>query len=133
MPFRRGYQLYALVPPEARGSDKKSLRSFQQHFPFSDFPETFDSKWVEVELDGNPDKSVRFASSLVDLSAADRRTDRPEWVHIHHQRLRQTRSATFEFSLHWTVATGNCMAELAHGWARKATQCGFSLIPVPGQ
>ncbi len=101
---------------------------------------------LKVELDLNSEgiidkprsNSGSFTLARIESSAADRDTDRPEWAHLHYQRRRRrchaaAGSSTFEMGLHWSVATGACLAEMAQGWARKAAQCGFSLVPIPGE
>lgn len=56
---------------------------------------------------------------------------RPEWAHLLYQK-HNSPDLTFEFRLHWTVGTGAAVTDLATGWARKANQTGFTLVPIPG-
>ncbi len=136
--LRYGYFIYALVPKEAvceqgRKASRKQEEALHQAFPYRGNMSSFNEDWVQVEVSLSSDTPVTFAFACSDtVSSAS--PDRPEWAHFHYQRLRRraTSAATFELGLHWTVATGSCLAEQVQGWARKAAQCGFALIPIPG-
>ncbi|XP_066459689.1 GATOR1 complex protein DEPDC5 isoform X1 [Eleutherodactylus coqui] len=57
------------------------------------------------------------------------RTDRLEWCSCYyHGNFCLT--AAFEVKLHWMAATAAVLFEMVQGWHRKATSCGFLLVPV---
>ncbi|XP_077150292.1 GATOR1 complex protein DEPDC5 isoform X7 [Ranitomeya variabilis] len=57
------------------------------------------------------------------------RTDRLEWCSCYyHGNFSLT--AAFEVKLHWMAATAAVLFEMVQGWHRKATSCGFLLVPV---
>ncbi|KAL8624692.1 hypothetical protein ACOMHN_038238 [Nucella lapillus] len=68
-----------------------------------------------VNVDGNP----------------SRKSERQEWAsacyHANYSPL-----CAFELHIQWMVATGSLLGDMIYSWARKATTCGFHLIPVPG-
>ncbi|XP_053135498.1 GATOR complex protein DEPDC5 isoform X4 [Hemicordylus capensis] len=57
------------------------------------------------------------------------RTDRLEWCSCYYHGNFSS-SAAFEIKLHWMAATAAVLFELVQGWHRKATSCGFLLVPV---
>uniref|UniRef100_A0A8C6ZET4 GATOR1 complex protein DEPDC5 n=1 Tax=Nothoprocta perdicaria TaxID=30464 RepID=A0A8C6ZET4_NOTPE len=57
------------------------------------------------------------------------RTDRVEWCSCYyHGNFSLT--AAFEIKLHWMAVTAAVLFEMVQGWHRKATSCGFLLVPV---
>ncbi|XP_053326258.1 GATOR complex protein DEPDC5 isoform X1 [Spea bombifrons] len=57
------------------------------------------------------------------------RTDRLEWCSCYyHGNFSLT--AAFEIKLHWMAVTAAVLFEMVQGWHRKATSCGFLLVPV---
>ncbi|XP_075687794.1 GATOR1 complex protein DEPDC5 isoform X9 [Rhinoderma darwinii] len=57
------------------------------------------------------------------------RTDRLEWCSCYyHGNFSLT--AAFEVKLHWMAVTAAVLFEMVQGWHRKATSCGFLLVPV---
>ncbi|XP_063310608.1 GATOR1 complex protein DEPDC5 isoform X4 [Pelobates fuscus] len=57
------------------------------------------------------------------------RTDRLEWCSCYYHGNFSLTSA-FEVKLHWMAATAAVLFEMVQGWHRKATSCGFLLVPV---
>jgi hypothetical protein len=59
------------------------------------------------------------------------KSDRMEYAHAKYQQHYRPDMA-FELMIYWMCSTGPIMGELATSWARKASQCGFHLVPIPG-
>uniref|UniRef100_A0A8C5M0L9 DEP domain containing 5, GATOR1 subcomplex subunit n=1 Tax=Leptobrachium leishanense TaxID=445787 RepID=A0A8C5M0L9_9ANUR len=57
------------------------------------------------------------------------RTDRLEWCSCYYHG-NFSLNAAFEVKLHWMAATAAVLFEMVQGWHRKATSCGFLLVPV---
>ncbi|KAM6423217.1 GATOR1 complex protein DEPDC5 isoform 3-T3 [Liasis olivaceus] len=57
------------------------------------------------------------------------RTDRLEWCSCYYHGSFSL-SAAFEVKLHWMAVTAAVLFEMVQGWHRKATSCGFLLVPV---
>uniref|UniRef100_A0A8C6G2T7 GATOR1 complex protein DEPDC5 n=1 Tax=Moschus moschiferus TaxID=68415 RepID=A0A8C6G2T7_MOSMO len=57
------------------------------------------------------------------------RTDRLEWCSCYYHGSFSL-SAAFEIKLHWMAVTAAVLFEMVQGWHRKATSCGFLLVPV---
>ncbi|KAM4708788.1 GATOR1 complex protein DEPDC5 isoform 2-T3 [Discoglossus pictus] len=57
------------------------------------------------------------------------RTDRLEWCSCYYQG-NFSLTAAFEVKLHWMAVTAAVLFEMVQGWHRKATSCGFLLVPV---
>ncbi|XP_064424153.1 GATOR1 complex protein DEPDC5 isoform X2 [Latimeria chalumnae] len=57
------------------------------------------------------------------------RSDRVEWCSCYYHG-NFTLNATFEIKLHWMSVTAAVLFEMVQGWHRKATSCGFLLVPV---
>ncbi|KAJ7309907.1 hypothetical protein JRQ81_007998 [Phrynocephalus forsythii] len=57
------------------------------------------------------------------------RTDRLEWCSCYYHG-NFALSAAFEIKLHWMAVTAAVLFEMVQGWHRKATSCGFLLVPV---
>ncbi|XP_057627385.1 GATOR complex protein DEPDC5 isoform X7 [Chionomys nivalis] len=57
------------------------------------------------------------------------RTDRLEWCSCYYHG-NFSLSAAFEIKLHWMAVTATVLLEMVQGWHRKATSCGFLLVPV---
>ncbi|KAG8597087.1 hypothetical protein GDO81_002161 [Engystomops pustulosus] len=57
------------------------------------------------------------------------RTDRLEWCSCYYHGS-FCLNAAFEVKLHWMAATAAVLFEMVQGWHRKATSCGFLLVPV---
>ncbi|XP_006894876.1 PREDICTED: DEP domain-containing protein 5 isoform X4 [Elephantulus edwardii] len=57
------------------------------------------------------------------------RTDRLEWCSCYYHG-NFSLNAAFEIKLHWMAVTAAVLSEMVQGWHRKATSCGFLLVPV---
>ncbi|XP_069789694.1 GATOR1 complex protein DEPDC5 isoform X4 [Narcine bancroftii] len=57
------------------------------------------------------------------------RSDRVEWCSCYYHG-NYSLSAAFEVKLHWMAVTSAVLFEMVQGWHRKATSCGFLLVPV---
>ncbi|XP_023414968.1 GATOR1 complex protein DEPDC5 isoform X2 [Loxodonta africana] len=57
------------------------------------------------------------------------RTDRLEWCSCYYHG-NFSLNAAFEIKLHWMAVTSAVLFEMVQGWHRKATSCGFLLVPV---
>ncbi|XP_058888828.1 GATOR complex protein DEPDC5-like isoform X2 [Acipenser ruthenus] len=57
------------------------------------------------------------------------RSDRMEWCSCYYHG-NFSLSAAFEVKLHWMAVTAAVLFEMVQGWHRKATSCGFLLVPV---
>ncbi|XP_063081974.1 GATOR1 complex protein DEPDC5 isoform X11 [Cavia porcellus] len=57
------------------------------------------------------------------------RTDRLEWCSCYYHGNFSLNTA-FEIKLHWMAVTAAVLFEMVQGWHRKATSCGFLLVPV---
>ncbi|XP_063519287.1 GATOR1 complex protein DEPDC5 isoform X10 [Pongo pygmaeus] len=57
------------------------------------------------------------------------RTDRLEWCSCYYHG-NFSLNAAFEIKLHWMAVTAAVLFEMVQGWHRKATSCGFLLVPV---
>ncbi|XP_027719870.1 GATOR complex protein DEPDC5 isoform X4 [Vombatus ursinus] len=57
------------------------------------------------------------------------RTDRLEWCSCYYHG-NFSLNAAFEVKLHWMAVTAAVLFEMVQGWHRKATSCGFLLVPV---
>ncbi|XP_033627568.1 GATOR complex protein DEPDC5-like isoform X2 [Asterias rubens] len=58
------------------------------------------------------------------------KTDRVEWCHINYNGCFSADSA-WGLDVEWLVSTPSLLVEVLQGWARKAVQCGYHLIPAP--
>ncbi|XP_051887990.1 GATOR complex protein DEPDC5 isoform X3 [Pristis pectinata] len=57
------------------------------------------------------------------------RSDRVEWCSCYYHG-NYSLNAAFEVKLHWMAVTSAVLFEMVQGWHRKATSCGFLLVPV---
>ncbi|XP_069071195.1 GATOR1 complex protein DEPDC5 isoform X2 [Pleurodeles waltl] len=57
------------------------------------------------------------------------RSDRLEWCSCYYHG-NFSLNAAFEIKLHWMAVTAAVLFEMVQGWHRKATSCGFLLVPV---
>ncbi|KAJ2952641.1 hypothetical protein O0L34_g6972 [Tuta absoluta] len=58
------------------------------------------------------------------------KSDRNEWGHARYQATFRPDQA-YEMCIQWAVASGNIVAELIFGWARKAQTCKLQMVPIP--
>nr|XP_033812560.1 GATOR complex protein DEPDC5 isoform X2 [Geotrypetes seraphini] len=57
------------------------------------------------------------------------RSNRLEWCSCYYHG-NFSLNAAFEVKLHWMALTAPVLCEMVQGWHRKATSCGFLLVPV---
>ncbi|GCC18292.1 hypothetical protein chiPu_0021648, partial [Chiloscyllium punctatum] len=57
------------------------------------------------------------------------RSDHVEWCSCYYHG-NYSINAAFEIKLHWMAVTSAMLFEMVQGWHRKATSCGFLLVPV---
>ncbi|EDO41899.1 predicted protein [Nematostella vectensis] len=71
------------------------------------------------------------AYKLVNLDCdPQHKSDRPEWCTLRYHGNYNPAHA-FEMEVHWIEATGSIVHDMVQSWARKATSCGFVLVPAP--
>lgn len=58
------------------------------------------------------------------------KSDRIEWGHARYQATFRPDQA-YEMCIQWAIASGNIVAELIFGWARKAQSCRLQMVPIP--
>lgn len=58
------------------------------------------------------------------------KSNRPEWGTARYHAYYSPNCA-FELQIQWMVATGCILGDLVYSWTRKASTCGFHLLPVP--
>ncbi|CAG0888714.1 unnamed protein product [Darwinula stevensoni] len=75
----------------------------------------------------SPGTSFKEVDLEVDVNG---KSDRIEWAHARYQR-HYNPAVAYELMVYWVTATGPLIAELVLGWARKAGQSGFNMVPVP--
>ncbi|XP_048241324.1 GATOR complex protein Iml1-like isoform X1 [Haliotis rufescens] len=72
-------------------------------------------------------RNHKYVNVDVDTSS---RSERTEWATARYHAYYSPHCA-FELQIQWMVATGGLLGDLVYSWARKATSCGFHLLPVP--
>ncbi|ETE62695.1 DEP domain-containing protein 5, partial [Ophiophagus hannah] len=95
----------------------------------SSFSRSFGGRSQAAALLGNAAATVpeqRTVTLDVDIN---NRTDRLEWCSCYYHG-NFSLSAAFEIKLHWMAVTAAVLFEMVQGWHRKATSCGFLLVPV---
>ncbi|XP_077296964.1 GATOR complex protein Iml1 isoform X2 [Arctopsyche grandis] len=58
------------------------------------------------------------------------KSDRIEWGHARYQSSWRPYTA-YEMCIQWLTASGNIVADLIFGWARKAQGCSLQMVPIP--
>ncbi len=125
--------------------------TFSAASPYRGDLEAFEDDFVEIALIDHKEEPTKFKLANVRVLNQIAAEDRPEWLHLLYSvsqkvlgccphvpvlpKLRQRlyhEDVAFEVGLHWSVATGAAVHDLAQGWARKASQCSFTLVPIPG-
>lgn len=81
-----------------------------------------------MHLDSDSDMPL-YKNTHLDIDVSNR-SDRIEWGHARYQATFRPDQA-YEMCIQWTVATGNVVADLISGWARKAQNCKLQMIPIP--
>ncbi|KAM4807782.1 GATOR1 complex protein DEPDC5 isoform 3-T3 [Rhinophrynus dorsalis] len=150
--FIYGFYLYR-IPPEKE--PERAETSLTQPIPWhssamEDFT-AFQRKWFEVALVEEellhseippfllpwlPSRPASYATATVPEQrtvtldvGVNNRTDRLEWCSCYYHG-NFSLMAAFEIKLHWMAATAAVLFEMVQGWHRKATSCGFLLVPV---
>ncbi|XP_075023513.1 GATOR1 complex protein DEPDC5 isoform X9 [Calonectris borealis] len=87
--------------------------------------------FYKMVVDKEPDRAAtvpeqRTVTLDVDVN---NRTDRLEWCSCYYHG-NFSLNAAFEIKLHWMAVTAAVLFEMVQGWHRKATSCGFLLVPV---
>ncbi|XP_042661066.1 GATOR complex protein DEPDC5 isoform X10 [Tyto alba] len=87
--------------------------------------------FYKIVMDKEPDRAAtvpeqRTVTLDVDVN---NRTDRLEWCSCYYHG-NFSLNAAFEIKLHWMAVTAAVLFEMVQGWHRKATSCGFLLVPV---
>ncbi|XP_038057653.1 GATOR complex protein DEPDC5-like isoform X1 [Patiria miniata] len=89
---------------------------------------SMDSDEEAQEIKSEVVKPASLKSLLYDSYTA--KTDRVEWCHINYNGCFCADEA-WGFQVEWLVSTPSLLVEVLQGWARKAVQCGFHLVPAP--
>ncbi|XP_050666491.1 GATOR complex protein Iml1 isoform X3 [Leptidea sinapis] len=77
---------------------------------------------------GNDDMPL-YKNTHLDIDV-NNKSDRIEWGHARYQATFRPDQA-YEMCIQWAVASGNVVAELIFGWARKAQSCRLQMVPIP--
>ncbi|XP_045491858.1 GATOR complex protein Iml1 isoform X2 [Colias croceus] len=77
---------------------------------------------------GNGDMPL-YKNTHLDIDV-NNKSDRIEWGHARYQATFRPDQA-YEMCIQWAVASGNIVAELIFGWARKAQSCRLQMVPIP--
>ncbi|KPJ01766.1 DEP domain-containing protein 5 [Papilio xuthus] len=70
-----------------------------------------------------------YKNTHLDIDVSNK-SDRIEWGHARYQATFRPDQA-YEMCIQWAVASGNIVAELILGWARKAQNCRLQMVPIP--
>ncbi|XP_030024753.1 GATOR complex protein Iml1 isoform X7 [Manduca sexta] len=81
-----------------------------------------------MELDSDSDLPL-YKRTHLDIDVSNK-SDRIEWGHARYQATFRPDQA-YEMCIQWAVASGNIVAELLLGWARKAQNCRLQMVPIP--
>ncbi|XP_042899782.1 GATOR complex protein Iml1 isoform X2 [Parasteatoda tepidariorum] len=148
--FVHGFFLYYIVVPE---DDEK-----YENYDLNEYSEDaalylLQREWMEVEFRpafsaAAENENYNFPSdediwstpylpnSKLSLKCSNIQIDqgtksgRQEWGQLRYQNMYRPYEA-FELVVEWMVATGNKAAEMVQSWARKSTQFGLQLVPIP--
>ncbi|GBP54568.1 GATOR complex protein DEPDC5 [Eumeta japonica] len=81
-----------------------------------------------MHLDSDTDMPL-YKNTHLDIDV-NSKSDRIEWGHARYQATFRPDQA-YEVCIQWAVASGNIVAELIFGWARKAQHCKLQMVPIP--
>ncbi|XP_026329344.1 GATOR complex protein DEPDC5 isoform X2 [Hyposmocoma kahamanoa] len=81
-----------------------------------------------MELGSDSDLPL-YKNTHLDIDVSNK-SDRIEWGHARYQATFRPDQA-YEMCIQWAVASGNIVAELICGWARKAQSCRLQMVPIP--
>lgn len=142
-PFIYGFYLYYILKSnkdEAKGVEPEPIGDLQG----------FENEWVEVEVKPAAEvlKEPAFLSSSLPPPCSQQdqkgplykeshleidvgnKSDRVEWGHVKYHAVYRPDLA-YELVVKWAAASGNIVADLVFGWARKAQTCGLQMVPIP--
>ncbi|OXB73308.1 UNVERIFIED_CONTAM: hypothetical protein H355_008284 [Colinus virginianus] len=148
--FIYGFYFYKIVvdkEPDRVGMQQPAM----WHTAAMDDFSAFQRKWFEVAfvaeellhseipaffLPWLPSRPASYATATVPEQRTvtldvdvNNRTDRLEWCSCYYHG-NFSLNAAFEIKLHWMAVTAAVLFEMVQGWHRKATSCGFLLVPV---
>ncbi|KAF4789972.1 DEP domain-containing protein 5 [Turdus rufiventris] len=148
--FIYGFYFYKIVvdkEPDRVGLQQPAM----WHTAAMDDFSAFQRKWFEVAfvaeellhseipaffLPWLPSRPASYATATVPEQRTvtldvdvNNRTDRLEWCSCYYHG-NFSLNAAFEIKLHWMAVTAAVLFEMVQGWHRKATSCGFLLVPV---
>ncbi|XP_052750555.1 GATOR complex protein Iml1 isoform X5 [Galleria mellonella] len=89
--------------------------------------DNIDPNYMQLESDG--DCIPLYKNTHLDIDV-NNKSDRIEWGHARYQATFRPDQA-YEMCIQWTIASGNIVAELIFGWARKAQNCRLQMVPIP--
>ncbi|XP_072943926.1 GATOR complex protein Iml1 isoform X2 [Epargyreus clarus] len=81
-----------------------------------------------MQLGTDPDVPL-YKNTHLDIDI-NNKSDRIEWGHARYQATFRPDQA-YEMCIQWAVASGNIVADLIIGWARKALNCRLQMVPIP--
>ncbi|XP_050344899.1 GATOR complex protein Iml1 isoform X3 [Nymphalis io] len=87
--------------------------------------DNIDPNYMHMENDDLP----LYKNTHLDIDV-NNKSDRIEWGHARYQATFRPDQA-FEMCIQWAIASGNIVAELIIGWARKAPSCRLQMVPIP--
>ncbi|XP_021209153.2 GATOR complex protein DEPDC5 isoform X2 [Bombyx mandarina] len=89
--------------------------------------DNIDPNYMQIDSDS---EIPLYKKTHLDIDV-NNKSDRIEWGHARYQATFRPDQA-FEMCIQWTVASGNIVAELIFGWARKASSnCKLQMVPIP--
>ncbi|TFK01099.1 DEP domain-containing protein 5 [Platysternon megacephalum] len=149
--FIYGFYFYKIVVDKEPDRVGMQQPPTMWHTAAMDDFSTFQRKWFEVAfvaeellhseipaflLPWLPSRPASYATATVPEQRTvtldvdvNNRTDRLEWCSCYYHG-NFSLNAAFEIKLHWMAVTAAVLFEMVQGWHRKATSCGFLLVPV---
>lgn len=128
-------QAHFFLPMDKRDSVAKILLTAESRRKRSDselIPEIEDWRVVTgftEHKSGQPTATLLHKYTNVEVDPA-KKSDRREFA-IARYHAYYSPVCAFELQLQWMVATGGILGDLVYSYARKASLCGFHLLPVP--
>ncbi|XP_032513466.1 GATOR complex protein Iml1 isoform X2 [Danaus plexippus] len=87
--------------------------------------DNIDPNYMQLGSDDMP----LYKNTHLDIDV-NNKSDRIEWGHARYQATFRPDQA-YEMCIQWAIASGNIVAELIFGWARKAQSCRLQMVPIP--
>ncbi|CAH0720683.1 unnamed protein product, partial [Brenthis ino] len=87
--------------------------------------DNIDPNYLQLGSDDLP----LYKNTHLDIDV-NNKSDRIEWGHARYQATFRPDQA-YEMCIQWAIASGNIVAELIVGWARKAQSCRLQMVPIP--